>query len=108
MVSEKRAGPAACSDAGETRSPRDHAAELIEWDIPQHLRKHQERVLARQLMIFSRACRRIAVQVNVGAISFIDGVDFLYSAALETGLVAVAGDDRVQGIMSAAFRVRRS
>jgi hypothetical protein len=42
-------------------------------------------------------------RVANGSVTFISAVDVLYDAATFTGLVDVAGDDRVQEILSAAF-----
>jgi hypothetical protein len=106
-MSPKCADPAEQGADGEIRSFLDHAGELIDRDIHQRLREDQQRIVERQLAIFTRACRRMAERVNMGATPFIDGIDFLHSAALDTGLVEVAGDDRVQQIMAAAFQGRR-
>jgi hypothetical protein len=103
-MSPKCDDPAEKGDGG-VRS-LDHAGRPIETDIAQHLRENQRRVVERQLAIFTRACRRMAERVNMGATPFIYGVDTLYSAALDTGLIEVAGDDRVQQIMHAAFQGR--
>jgi hypothetical protein len=102
-MSPKCADPAEQGADGEVRSI-DHTGQLIDCDIS--LREDQQRAVARQLGIFTRACGRMAERVNMGATPFIDAIDFLYSAALDTGLVDIAGDDRVQEIMHAAFRGR--
>jgi hypothetical protein len=87
--------------------PVDHAGELIQAGITRRLSADQERIVARRLAIFERACRDMAASVNIGAVPFIDAVDSLYTAALDIGLVAVAGDDRIQRIMHEAFKDRR-
>jgi hypothetical protein len=65
--------------------------------------ENQQRALARQLAIFERHCRQMVERVANGSVTFISAVDVLYDAATFTGLVDVAGDDRVQEILSAAF-----
>jgi hypothetical protein len=48
-------------------------------------------LLARQrLDLFGARCHELIERINFGAISFIDGVDLAYSAALWSGLEAAA------------------
>lgn len=60
--------------------------------------------LARQrLDLFGARCHELVERINFGSISFIDGVDLAYSAAIWSGLVDDVGDDAVQTIMCDAF-----
>ena len=57
----------------------------------------------RQLELFAIRCGALADRVAAGNLSFLDAVDFAYSAAEFAGLVETAGDVAVQKIMAAAF-----
>jgi len=60
-----------------------------------------------RLDLFGTRCRELVERINVGSISFIDGVDLAYSAAIWSGLVDDVTDDAVQAVMAQAFmRVR--
>jgi hypothetical protein len=53
-------------------------------------------------LLLDRACV-LADRVKSGEISFLDAIDFAYSAADFTGMVHRHGDDEIQKILAAAF-----
>jgi hypothetical protein len=57
----------------------------------------------RQLELFAIRCSELADRVVEGDLQFIESIDFAYSAAEISGLVASIGDDAVQKVMAAAF-----
>jgi hypothetical protein len=63
--------------------------------------------VARNLETFKIRSAEIADRVIHKEMSFVDGVDLLYLAAVWSGLADSAGDDVVQEIMAAAFSSAR-
>lgn len=57
----------------------------------------------RQLEILQDAANAIAERVRQGRMSFLDGVDFIWSAAEWAELVDRYGPDAVQAVLSEAF-----
>jgi hypothetical protein len=57
----------------------------------------------RALELFGVRCHELAQRVNAGGISFVDGVDMAYSAAVWSGLADDVGDDAVQKVLRDAF-----
>ena len=58
---------------------------------------------SRQLCLFAIRCSELRDRVVADELPFIEAIDFAYSAAEISGLVASVGDDAVQKIMAAAF-----
>jgi hypothetical protein len=61
------------------------------------------RLLASPLDLLHERARTLAGRVRSGEVSFLDAVDFAYSAADFAGLVQRFGDDEIQKILATAF-----
>ena len=57
---------------------------------------------AKQLEILALRTLELADRVACGELKFIDAVDVSYEAAVDSGLVAIVGDDVVQLTLAAA------
>jgi hypothetical protein len=64
---------------------------------PEGQRKHDATEL------FYDRCCIVAQRVHDGTLSFIDAVDFAYSAAQWSGIAQLVGDDAIQAAMAKAF-----
>jgi hypothetical protein len=62
----------------------------------------QDRAAA-QLQLFAIRCADMVERIAAREITFLDGVDMLYSAAVWSGLIDNVGDDAVQLVLFAAF-----
>jgi hypothetical protein len=66
-----------------------------------------QRIAIDPIAVFIARCEARALLFATGEIDLIAAVDGLQAAAVASGLVAEIGQDQVQEIMAAAFRVRR-
>jgi hypothetical protein len=55
------------------------------------------------LEVFRERAREVADRVRAKNLSFIDGVDLIYSAAVWSGLSDHYGDDAIQALLVEAF-----